>query len=34
MLTVAAVPRTHMAGSLQTITVWTAHCIVVEPSYG
>lgn len=31
---VAAVPRTHTEGSLQTITDWMAHCIGFEPSYG
>src|SRR5262249_23226091 len=33
-LTVAALPRTHTAGSLHTMTVLIEHCMGFEPSYG
>src|SRR5207244_5665806 len=31
--TVCAVPRTHIEGSSQTITLLIAHCIGADPSY-
>src|SRR5262249_12725005 len=34
MLTVAAFPRTHIAGSWHTMTAWMEHCIGCDPSSG